>query len=177
LNTYNKILRCNIRLAKRHYYENCFKKFKNDIRQTWSVIKDVINKTGKSSDFPMYFTLNNVNLSNPMTIANAFNKYFVNIGPKLASNLTPIENRSFQDYLTNPVNHSFQFQRINESAVIEIIDKLQNKTSSGFDGLSNKLLKLIKYEVVKPLTFIINQTLCTGIFPSKLKLAKVFFFF
>ena len=33
--------------------------------------------------------------------------------------------------------------------------------------------KIIKFEICKPLTLIINQTLSTGIFPDTLKIAKV----
>ncbi len=35
LNTYNKILKNSIRLAKKYYYEKIFSKFKNDIRANW----------------------------------------------------------------------------------------------------------------------------------------------
>ncbi len=47
------------------------------------------------------------------------------------------------------------------------------KSSFGFDGLSSKLLKSIKGAVVKPITIIINQMIDTGIFPDKLKIAKI----
>ncbi len=53
------------------------------------------------------------------------------------------------------------------------MDALKPKTSTGWDGLSVKLVKSIKTDIVKPLTFIINQMLETGIFPDKLKVAKV----
>ena len=43
----------------------------------------------------------------------------------------------------------------------------------GHDQISNKLLKCIKNEIAKPLTFIINQTLRTGCYPDKLKIARV----
>ena len=53
------------------------------------------------------------------------------------------------------------------------IDNLENKTSCGCDGISNKLLKLIKNEINKPITLIVNQSLKTGIFPKVFKIAKV----
>ena len=62
---------------------------------------------------------------------------------------------------------------IGEEDVVNVIDKLPSKTSSGVDGISTNLLKDIKYIISKPLTLIINQCLETGIFPSKLKVAKV----
>ena len=54
-----------------------------------------------------------------------------------------------------------------------MIDGLENKTSSGHDGISNKLLKLIQDKVSKPLTLIINQMLTTGIFPDAFKKSKI----
>ncbi len=42
-----------------------------------------------------------------------------------------------------------------------------------FDGLSMKLLKITKEVFIEPLLSINNQTLNTGIFPDKLKIAKV----
>ena len=51
--------------------------------------------------------------------------------------------------------------------------KPANKTSSGIDELSNKLLRSIKNEILKPLALIINQSLQTGIFPDLLKISKI----
>ena len=50
---------------------------------------------------------------------------------------------------------------------------MDNKSSSGYDGLSNKIIKTIKNEVSKPLTLIINQMITSGIFPDDLKIAKI----
>ena len=73
--------------------------------------------------------------------------------------------------------HEFSFNEIGEEDVVNVIDKLPSKTSSGVDqsvdGISTNLLKDIKYLISKPLMLIINQCLKTGIFPSKLKIAKV----
>ncbi len=56
---------------------------------------------------------------------------------------------------------------------MSIINKLAPKTSYGFDEISTKLLKTIKVTLVTLITLIINQMLCTGIFPDKLKIAKI----
>ena len=80
-------------------------------------------------------------------------------------------NSSYEDFLINPTLHEFSFNEIGEEDV-NVIDKLPSKTSSGVDGISTNLLKDIKYLISKPLTLIINQCLETGIFPSKLKIAK-----
>ena len=51
--------------------------------------------------------------------------------------------------------------------------KLANKNSCGFDGISTNLLNIIEPAITKPLTILTNQVLCTGVFPDKLKIAKV----
>ena len=56
---------------------------------------------------------------------------------------------------------------------MQLISKLKSKDTKGHDLISNNLLKAIKHEIVKPLTFIINQSLKTGTFPDRLKVARV----
>ena len=173
LKTYNKILRRSIRLAKKSYYEECFVKYKNDIKQTWLTIKGILNKTNDKKMFPKYFMLGDRKVSDSNIIANEFNKYYTEIGPKLAASISPPVNKVFTDYLINPVPIEFAFQNINEDTVSKIINNLKPKTSSGVDGLSSKFLKLIKPVIIQPLTLIINQMFTTGIFPTRLKQAKV----
>ena len=57
---------------------------------------------------------------------------------------------------------------------MKAIDNLENKNSSGHDGISNKLIKSISYELCKPLTLIINQMLSSGDFQRRLKNLKLF---
>ena len=56
---------------------------------------------------------------------------------------------------------------------MQIIDNLSNKTSRGNDDLSYQLIKRIKTSLTKPLSKIMIQILNSGIFPEKLKIAKV----
>ena len=41
------------------------------------------------------------------------------------------------------------------------------------DGISNKIVKLLKNEISKPLTVIVNQMLKTGIFPDSFKTSEI----
>ena len=47
------------------------------------------------------------------------------------------------------------------------------KNSCGYDDISSIFLKQITTSIIKPLTIVINQVLNNGIFPDKLKIAKV----
>ncbi len=57
--------------------------------------------------------------------------------------------------------------------LINILNKLKNKSSYGHDGISNKLIKYSINKIINPLTSIINKSLETGIVPKQLKVAKV----
>ena len=82
----------------------------------------------------------------------------------------------FSTYLNDPSDNTFKFDLVTERDVAYIIHNLKNKKSYGHDYLSNILLKRAQATLVKPLTFLINQTLTTGIFPRELKISRVFFF-
>jgi hypothetical protein len=174
LTSYNKLLKTLIRNAKKSYYESCFNKFKDDIQKTWNTIKLIINKNKNSQCFPNSFLINGNRISDTCRIADEFNRYFVDIGPNLSDNIITPQNLSFKDYLKFPVlSRSFCFNKINDSDVSKIIDQLKPKTSSGIDCISNKLIKMLKEVILPFLTLIINQCIETGIFPDKLKMAKV----
>ena len=92
----------------------------------------------------------------------------------MANSITVTNKTNHNDYLKIKIDTAFHFQRkVDENHLLNIINNLTPKTSSGIDNLSIKHIKVIKNELVKPLTLITNQTLCTGIFPDKLKIAKV----
>ena len=163
----------NIRQAKILYYQHQFDQYKNNIKKTWGVIKELVNRTSMKNILPQYFIVDREVLTDKHVIANRLNTFFTNIGPKLASQIVTDGNSSYEDFLINPTLHEFNLNQIGEEDVVNVIDKLPSKTSSGLDGISTNLLKDITYIISKPLTLIINQCLETGIFPSKLKVAKV----
>ena len=56
---------------------------------------------------------------------------------------------------------------------VQDLYNLENKNSSGHDGISNMVLKYIKLELSNSLTLIVNQMLTTGIFRIHLKSLKL----
>ena len=111
--TYQRIVKKFIRNAKKTYYQNRFEKCKNDIKQTWCTIKEVINRTSKKLEFPDHFLIDNKLITDTSVIANKFNYFFTNVGPKLVAEITNTDNANFMDYLHNPIyyiiSHSNQF--------------------------------------------------------------------
>ena len=87
LNTYNKILKSNIRLAKRNHFYSLFEKYKCNIKNTWTNIKDLLQQSKVKRDFSNHFTINGEEITDSNIIANKFCKYFTDIGPSLAKNI------------------------------------------------------------------------------------------
>ena len=98
-------------------------------------------------------------------IANSLNDHFNEIGKDMANSIEKVSNYSFQFYLKNVIQTKDHTRKI--------IKEMNSKSSYGFDGISSKLLKQLEQILIDPLTHIINQSLISGIYPDKLKLAKI----
>ena len=148
------------------YYRQKFIDFKDNSRLLWRTINEVLGKSNdKNSSIDM---LNNIELHNPLDIANQFSKYFTTVGANLAKSIPmdglqkfPRERDSIFLYSTN------------EDKMSNIINSLPNKSSSGADEISNKILKHLKNELVTPLTIVFNKSVEEGVFPTRLKLAEI----
>ena len=154
------------------YYTRTFALYKNDIKQTWSVIKDTLQRKRQCKPTEK-FSLNNRIITDLDDIANAFNAYFVSIGRSLSDQIH--SEASSQDYLLehNKPNVNFNLIPVNETYIENIINKLKNISSCGYDNFSNKHIKYARNVLTKPLTLLINQCLQTGIYPSQLKMSRI----
>ena len=152
------------------YYTRTFAIYKNNIKQTWTIIKDTLQRKIKC-ETPSQFVIGNRTVTNPDEIANEFNKYFVNIGRLLSEQINSPHNS--EDYLGDKSKVLFEFTPVNEDRIGSIIKKLKSKSSYGYDEISNNLIKHASSSLIKPLTLIVNQVLHTGIFPRQIKLSRV----
>ena len=117
--------------------------------------------------------IDNNKITDNSKIANSLNYHFNEIGKDMANSIEKVSNHSFQFYFKNVIQTRFAFQPITKDHIRNIIKELNSKSSYGFDGISSKLLKQLEQILIDPLTHIINQSLIAGIFPDKLKLAKI----
>ena len=172
--TFERIVEQSVKDAKNKYYYETFLSQKNDMKKTWATINDTLHRKSNKTDFPREFMINNNSVTDHTDIANHFNHFYSNIGANLCEKIIVDDvSLHYQDYLINPTNKRFKFNQVSVSETLYIINKLENKKSCGNDEFSNKLIKSLKDEISEPLTIIINQSLNTGVFPDKLKVAKV----
>ena len=124
-------------------------------------------------DFPLFFKVNNTKITSKVEIAERFNTFFTNIGPTLAAKINTENLPHFSTYLTQQFTQNFAFSQVSAQDIQTIIKNFKPKSSAGHDNLSMKLLKSIKAIISDSFALIVNQSLNTGIFPDKLKIAKV----
>lgn len=166
------ILRRLITQAKQSYWEKQFSSVQNDIKQTWRLIHKAV-KSKSPPQFPDNFNIGGRQVTNMTEIANEFNKFFVNIGENLASQINPM-GKTFNDYLKKDfTDNNFHFEQISILEIDKVINQLPNKHSNGYDGFNMSLIKKIRIEINEPLVFLFNHTIRTGIFPDSLKTARV----
>ena len=173
LSVLNNIIKKDIRKEKKIYYSKTFENYKNDIKNTWKTISCILNKS-KSNKVQIEQIISSGNvISDKSKIANEFSNFFVNIGPEKASKIDIRNKKSYKSYLTRVVNSEFHFNPIENEFTLKVTNSLLSKSSCGHDELSTKFLKSITPVLLPALTLVINQSLITGIFPKKLKIAKV----
>ena len=59
------------------YYSNKLNELKGNLRLTWKLINEIINKNKSRSELPSNFLKEDNMISDPLEIANYFNEYFV----------------------------------------------------------------------------------------------------
>lgn len=167
----SKILRRICTSARNSYITNLFQTYQSDIKKTWHTINTLLSRKSTNST-PEKLNIDGTLITDKLTMANAFNDFFSNVGPNLAESI-PHSEKHFSSFLKIRQNRNFLFTEISPETVINIIKTFNAKTSVGCDGFSNKVLKSIKEEIATPLSKFINQSFSTGIFPDLLKKARV----
>ena len=159
-----------LRITEKQYYQEQIIENKNNLRKTWVIIKQVINKN-KNSKICDKFTSGKNTITGPKTIANAFNNYFVNVGATLASKI-PDQGVDFSVYMPPANECSLFLTPASENEVKRVIANL-NDGSPGKDGVTAKTLKTVSDAVATPITHLANLSFIQGVFPQDLKNALV----
>ena len=72
LRNYNNILKKSINLAKKTFYQSSFEKYRNNIKKTWSTIKEITDKTSQRKQLPESFNIDGLKVTDKHVIANIF---------------------------------------------------------------------------------------------------------
>ena len=167
-NRLTSIMRC----QKKMYYEQLLQKYKKNIKATWSVLNKVI-KNCNDRCFPTNIAIgDNTVIEDIESMVNKFNEYFVNIGPNLAKEIPLVGGNETFNLPFNKCNTMF-LGGVCESDILEVVKEFKSKKSTDCNDLNMSLIKEVIFCVLEPLTYICNKSFQTGIFPDKMKIAKV----
>ena len=168
---YRNKLKSILSKAQKDYYHDRLKSIHGNMRETWNLLNSVIKYSPKNDDIA-YLTVDGIQIENNTQMANKLNEYFTNIGDKLSSQIPPTTN-NFNNYLKGNYANSISLYPVDAWEIVSIVDNLQNKCSRGYDNIPVNIMKQSIINIATPLSDIINLSMCTGIFPDSLKIAKV----
>jgi len=162
-----------LRKSKSNYFRekinDCTKT--TDPKKSWSIINTLLGKSNRPSNINNLLIDGNTSESNPKEIAEAFNDYFVNIGPKLASEID--QGTAFHINTNHNLENYFEFTPILIESVEKSLRTLKNSKSTGLDKLPAKMLKIAANTIAPSLAYIFNLSLTTGIYIDDWKNARV----
>ena len=146
---------------QKSYFEEKVQNNWGDSKNLWKSIKEFWPNKPKHS---------NINKINEYTdnkdIADALNDHFASVGPKLAGMIE--SNCPHSEYM-NIYPPIFDLKEVDLKTIAEAIRDLKPSTSCGIDGLTSRLLKQAGPTIIKPLHYIINLSISSGVFPDSWK--------
>ena len=94
--TFEGIVNREIADAKTQYYARVFQSYKSNMKKNWQVIIDTLSRNKKDKSLPE-FIMDGEKITEHKEISNIFNKYFANIGTKLASSIIVVTKLKHSD--------------------------------------------------------------------------------
>ena len=96
-----------LRYVERRHYDSILQLNKHNLRKTWMIIKEVINKK-KHENVNTKFNINGSAVSDCNIVANKFNEYFVNTGPSLAVKISLTNDNPINFIKNSPQNSLYK---------------------------------------------------------------------
>ena len=159
-----------IKASKKEYYHSYFENNFGKAKATWNGINSVLSRK-KDITHPSKLVIDENEITDPREVCNTFNKYFADIGSKLASKIDP-PRVSFHDFI-QPCHSNFELKSLNVEEVCKLVKDLPAGKADGLDGIPARLLKMSILFTASSLTHVFNQVIFTGIIPKDWKSARV----
>jgi hypothetical protein len=144
---YCKILSVVIREAKKLNYADKIKKSVNKNKTVWDIVNLETNKTGNTEEINT-LKIDGNTISDHQEIADAFNKYFLMVAKNINMKQNTLSSHNLDNttpiyFLTQSFKHPFpniKLKSVSTREIEKIIKLLKPKNSSGYDGISTKLI-------------------------------------
>lgn len=164
-----KIAKTNDRIA---YFERKFSS-KNTQRQQWKNLNEILGRDGtKKGGKIEIVTSTSSLLTNPSDVASYLNSEWIKSCKEQVSRLgsgfsssNPMPNRT--------VMNSVYLEPVTDQEVLNLIKSFKSKAAQSLDGLNMITIQKCASSLHKPLASLANKCLEMGVYPKKLKHAKV----
>jgi hypothetical protein len=168
--TYRNMLSSLIKRCKREYYENQLRLSSGCAKKLWNVVNQITSRKAPKSTEIDRLEENGEMVTDRGRIPTMLNEYFVGIANKLVEQMgNPTSQHPRGEIAGSTLVNMGVWDNITDTEVGTLIDELKNSSAVGPDGIKAETLKSIKEFVVKPLCYVINLTMNTGVFPASLK--------
>ena len=135
---------------------------KQDSRELWKTLNEILpNKKQHTATNALAFE----NLT-----ATSFNEFFTPVAEKLCGNY---KGKPMPKLCIPKVTENFVLQKVSTNFVWKELTKLKLTKATGLDGLTSRLHRDAAPVVAKPITYLVNLTISTGVIPSEWKDARV----
>lgn len=151
---FRKIIKLTQKAQNNHFINTS----SNKSKASWQVINNKYRITEPITEI----RLENKTITDPTEIANTFNDYFIDQTQKNMTTKLDTKN------LTNYPNSMFMHPVLPQD-IFRAIQSLKNKNSTGYDGISTKVVKFVSVDIASHLSHILNTCISSGIFPNSLK--------
>ena len=154
-------------------HDKC-REYKQNGRKLWQLINRIIGKENNKQNTIESLKVDNLIKYDSETITNSFNDFFSTVGETLAEkqSCNPLELKNYLKGL-NQNESSMFLTPTTMHEILALIKDLPNKTSSGYDDISNLMLKSLSAHITVPLEIIFNKLIEEGIFPENMKKADI----
>ena len=166
---------CLVKKCKSRYNRDLLKDCADSPDKFWAAIKKLY-PTKLPSQQGSAFVINGSKSTDKSFIANSFCEYmyFSTVAKNLkGKSILPrdfVWSKPAEENLPNQVTESqFTFKPVKESEILKELKNLKLKKVSGLDNFPPGLLKDAALVLTKPLAFIINLSLETGVVPSEFR--------
>ncbi|CAB4024997.1 RNA-directed DNA polymerase from transposon X-element, partial [Paramuricea clavata] len=160
-----------LRQAKTDYFRTKISNQNNNPKEAWKTINNLLGRSpGNTVVNELKF--NDTKITSPEEIANAFNTYFTDIGPNLASSIDDTD-ITFDRFVKPATSKLTRFKLVSHTKVVKLLNGLSNSKATGLDKISGKILKTAAHTIALSLTHIFNHAIITSCFPYEWKAARL----
>ena len=128
--TYRNTLNRSLKLAKQNHHHNILNEHIGNLKKAWEVINELAFNKKKTSILPtkLITTLGDT-ITDQQSIAEEFNKHFVNIGKSMVDSIVSNKASNKINYKINTTSNLFFLSPCSSQEVFDFINKLKKRKS------------------------------------------------